>query len=255
MSCFIFRCLALAILCCFFSPARSSFSAEAEVATEYWPPFRMKGPSGDIFGLDVDLMHLIGERMGVDFEFRWYPWPRCLLNMKEGQTDFMSGLAKSPDREEYIIYSSVPYHSCSPRFYALKGNGKKVKSYNDLYDYTIAYCRDSKYFEPFNSDGRLLKEDKDNERTMLRVLVKGRVDLIVGTDCQVEHDVHEMGLENMIEETDYKPESPVNLYIGVSKKSPYADRIEELDAVLRALLKEGAMDELRLKYFPFSKTR
>lgn len=230
--------------------AKTAFAADYEVATDYWPPFREMSDDGEIEGYDVDLMQDIARRMKVGFSFVRYPWARCLENMAQGRSDLMTGLARTPEREKYILYTDQSYHQCRPAFYVRHDYGVPLKSYEDLQDLTIGYTRNSAYFEPFDSDDGLRKVAVANERTLLRMLLKGRLDVVVGTDCQVLTDIRQMGIEGLIEQAEYAPDASVKLYLGVSKKSPLAIQMGRLNTALEEAIADGTTEALRRKYFP-----
>ncbi|BBD09513.1 substrate-binding periplasmic protein [Desulfovibrio ferrophilus] len=227
----------------------SAQAESIEVATDYWPPFRMTTASGDIIGLDVELMEEIGNRMGLKFEFIRYPWARCLTNLKSGESDFMTGLAKTPDRETFIAYTTPPYYTCHPTFYTQKGMGQTIQSYADLQGHEVGYVRASKYFDQFDNDTTLSKQDLTDEKTMLRMLVSGRLGVIIGTDCQITHDIQSMGLGDKVEPIAYKPDVPIHLYIGISRNSPYLRRMNDFNAILAEMISDGTIEMIAARYF------
>lgn len=222
------------------------------VATDFWPPFRIEQPDGSITGIDVDLMKLVGKEMGVHFDINIYPWPRCLRYMKGGVQDIMTGVAKTAGRTEYIVYSEIPYYSCSPAFYARKNHDDIVREYEDLRGQVIGYTRDSAYFTRFDSDTGLRKFDKNNELQLLKMLAAGRLDLIIGTDCQVDYDIMRLGLQGTIQKMPYQPEDKVKLYIGISHKSPFLERLDELNRVLKKFVDEGMVERIAEDYMKAS---
>ncbi len=106
---------------------------EITVVTETWPPFRIADETSDCeySGIDVDLLKDIAERLNVTFTIRRLPWARCLVFMETGQADLITGLAYTPEREQYIHYSEMPYYQVSPAFFVPKGKGHLIKRYAD----------------------------------------------------------------------------------------------------------------------------
>lgn len=244
--------ISMLTICMFFLilPVLESAGADYEVATDYWPPFRQQGNNGKLRGYDIDLMREIGLRMDSSFSFVRYPWSRCLDNMKTGRSDLMTGLAKTAEREQYMLYTDISYHQCNAAFYMRAGRGSQVKSYDDLSGLIVGYTRDSAYFEPFDSDNTLMKVAVADEKTLIRMTRRGRLDAFVGTDCQVLTDIRQMGLEDEIESTDYAPDAGVKLYIGVSRQSELAARMDELNQALEDAVQSGVIQRLDNRYFP-----
>lgn len=218
------------------------------VATDYWPPFRIKGEEG-LTGIDVDIMHQIGKRMGVRVEFHVEPWARCLLDMESGQVDLMTGLAKIPERQRYIAYASPSYYECAPAFYERTSRqGPPIRSYDDLKDVTIGFTRGSAYFEPFDSDTTLFKVSGTNENQLLKMLADNRLDVIIGTDCQVEYDLAQLDLMQSIRKTPYQPDKSVTLYIGISRQSPLLKRLGEVERIIEEMIRDGSIRTIAQKY-------
>ncbi len=221
---------------------------EAKVATDYWPPFRIKQKDHELIGIDIDMIKLIGERLEVNFIIKRIPWPRCLLYMKSGEQDFMTGIAKTSEREKYITYSEIPYHSCHPAFYSRNGSGVVVQKYDDLKNIKVGFTRNSAYFPKFDTDITLNKFGKDSEKQLLDMLAAGRLDVIIGTDCQVDYELAMRDLQDIIIKQPFVPDYSVDLYIGVSKKSRWKFKMRELNQILKELKKEGAISRIAKKY-------
>ena len=220
------------------------------VATEEWPPFRIAdGTSKKQYsGIDVDLLKEIAKRLNVTFKIKRYPWARCLDFMKSGKVDMITGLAYTSERAKYTLFSEIPYFKVFPAFYLQKGKGHLIKKYEDLYRFTVGYSIDSTYFEPFNSDARLKKHGISTERQLIKMLVHGHLDVIIGTSPNVEYDVAELELKDKVERAQYVPNKKTELYIGVSKKSAFSKRYDELNRILKGLVETGVVDKIAERY-------
>lgn len=232
----------------------NAVSAEAEshdikVATDFWPPFRIDSGNGRISGIDRDVLNEIASRLHIHFHYDRLPWSRCLLYLKKGVEDIMPGVARTPERSEYILFSETPYYSCSPAFYARKGHSRVVRSYKDLKGQTIGYTRSSAYFPKFDHDESLKKFDEDKEGQLLKMLLAGRIDLIIGTDCQVDYDIAHSGYDGKIIKMPYKPEDKIDLYMGVSRRSEFVSQMKELNKALKEIVNDGTVQHIAHKYF------
>jgi polar amino acid transport system substrate-binding protein len=169
--------------------------------------------------------------------------------MKSGQADIITGLAYTPERAQYIHYSAIPYYVVSPAFYLRKGKGHLIKKYKDLYRFTIGYSIDSAYFEPFNSDTALKKFGVSTEIQLIKMLANGHIDVIIGTNCNVEHDIAKLGLKDKIEKAHYIPDKKIELYLGISKNSKFAKQYDELNRIIKELVETGSANKIADKYF------
>lgn len=219
------------------------------IATDEWPPFRIF--EGDkIVGLDIDLWNEISRRLGVKIKFERYPWARALKKMEDGEVDAMGGLAKTLEREAFIKYSSIPYYTCTTRFYLQKGKGSSLSTYENLYNFnSIGVVIGSFYYEPFNSDKKIKKNSVATEEQLLKLLESKRIDAIIGTECQVDYELKKMNLSNKFDKSTYKPDNKVELFLGMSKKSKYAYKVDEINKILLDLIKEGKINEFAKRYY------
>lgn len=218
------------------------------VVTDYWPPFRMAGADGQLQGMDIDLLNELQRRTGIKFEVRLQPWARALEDMRIGQADLMTGLARTPEREQYIDYLEPYYYSCMPRFYGLAERVPTIDSYEQLQGLRIGYVLQSAYFEPFDSDNRLHKVGVKNEQQLLQMLLHGRVEVMVGTDCQVDFQLLELNLGPRVSKLAYLPPGRTLLYLGLSRASAHEAERQLLEQALQELLQERWLKQAAKHY-------
>lgn len=219
------------------------------IATDYWPPYRIHNSVSEIGGIDRDIMDEVARRMNVRFVWLRRPWARCLSDMEKGEVDIMTGIAKSPEREAYIRYSAIPYDTCAPAFYVKRGHlSRSVVRYKDLQGLRIGFVRDSVYFPQFDADTSLRKIPGNTEDQLVRMLMEKRFDVIIGTDCQVEYDIKLRGLESQIVRTQYVPPKKSDLYIGVSRRSQFQERLSDLNLIIEMMKADGTIARIKSKY-------
>lgn len=219
------------------------------IAIDEWPPFRII-ENEKILGLDIDVWNEISKRIGVKIKFERYPWARALKKMENGEVDAMGGLAKTVERANYIQYTNIPYFTCTTVFYLQKGKSGSLSKYSDLYNFNnIGFVLGSFYFEPFNSDNKLKKEGVATEDQLLKLLESKRMDVIIGTECQVDYELKQLGWNTKFDKGIYKPGNSVELYIGVSKKSKLANKIIDINKAVADMIKEGKIKEYLPRYY------
>jgi polar amino acid transport system substrate-binding protein len=81
------------------------------------------------------------------------------------------------------------------------------------------------------------------------MLVHGHINVIIGTDSNVEHDIAKLGMKDKIEKAHYLPDKKIELYIGISKKSNFSKRYDELNRIIKELLETGVVTKIAEKYF------
>ncbi|WP_256662349.1 ABC transporter substrate-binding protein [Pseudomonas sp. F(2018)] len=217
------------------------------VVTDYWPPFRMQGAGGRLEGLDIDLLDELQRRTGLRFEVRLQPWARALEDMRRGQADLMTGLARTPEREQYIDYLEPTYHACAPRLYGAPERAA-IGDYAQLGGMRIGYVLQSAYFEPFDSDAALHKIGVKNEEQLLQMQLRGRVELMIGTDCQVDFQLRDPMLSRQLVKLAYLPPAQTRLYVGLARGGRGAAERELLSRTLQQLLQDGWMERAAQRY-------
>lgn len=237
------------ILCTFLLiPNTAKAQEELIIATDSWPPFRIH-KEDSYEGIDFDLWNEVAKRLDVKITFKRYPWSRSLINMKNGTVDAMSGLAKREERALYIDYTTPSYYTCSTVFYTQKGLGETIQTYDDLKKHLIGYVSNSAYFQPFDSDTNLKKRAVTTEAQLLKMLAAGRLKVMIGTDCQVDYDIAQLGLTHKFEKAIFRPNNDVDLYVGISKKSTYSQDISKINETIKEIVEEGLVKEFAKKYY------
>ncbi|MTI42627.1 transporter substrate-binding domain-containing protein [Roseibium hamelinense] len=227
-------------------------SASAEqvliMGMDDWPPFRMSTENG-FSGLDLDVMAEAARRLDIEIDTQRYPWGRSLKSMENGSIDLMSGLAYREARARYILYTDTPYYSCSTVFYTSAGKASSLTVYEDLAQMSVGYVLHSAYFPRFDQDEALNKIGMAEEISLLEMLKNKRLDAIIGTDCQIDYQIRSEELGGVIEKADYRPGNQVDLYFGISRKSDFADRVDEVNAVIAELVENGFVADAAEAYY------
>jgi len=238
-------CLALATIAVLLLPARAG---NLIMATDDWPPFRISSDQG-LIGLDLDLIDEVARRTGSDLTIAKMPWGRALTSMQTGDVDVMTGLAYRDERAEYIAYTDTPYFKCSTAFYTIAGQAHKIKSYEDLGQHQVGFVLHSAYFDRFDNDQSLDKVGVAQEQILIDMLMKRRFGVMIGTDCQVDYFIKRQGFAGKIEKAPYNPGNAVDLFLGVSKKSDWAGKLDLLNTVIKDLVDEGFIDKISREYY------
>ncbi|MNF34356.1 Octopine-binding periplasmic protein precursor [compost metagenome] len=243
------RCRCLAALLLLPGLAWTEEQAPLRVMTDFWPPFRIAGPGGELRGLDMDLLHELGRRTGLRFEVQRAPWSRGLAALERGSADLMTGLARTPERERYIDYLERPYYTCAPRFYSRPELAQGVTGYPQLSRYDIGFVRGSAYFEPFDSDAALRKVGVASEGQLLDMLRHKRLQMVIGTDCQVDYELlRDPHLAGRIVKLAYRPPARTELFLGFSRQRPLRAQRRAIAEAMGQLIGEGWVLDAARRY-------
>lgn len=80
------------------------------IGWEDWLPYQYRDTSGELTGLDIELMNAIAERAGYNLFWHKLAWKKHLWEVAAGSIDIAPGASKTPEREEFAHFS-VPYRT------------------------------------------------------------------------------------------------------------------------------------------------
>jgi polar amino acid transport system substrate-binding protein len=169
--------------------------------------------------------------------------------MQTGQVDLMIGLAYTAERAQFIDYLQPAYYQCWPAFYGHPARVAHLGQYSHLLGVKVGYVRNSVYFEPFDSDRRIEKYRVATEDQLLRMVQRGHLPLMIGTDCQVDYALSKSGGVQLVK-AGYRPARPITLYLGMSKHSPHHSLREPLQVALQNLVASGEITRMVKRYQP-----
>lgn len=105
----IFVAVTVLSLLMLFSCAKKEESAKVYVfATDAtWPPLEYIDEKGNLTGFEVELVPMIGEKVGVRMEAKNIPWDTIFAGLANGQYDGVaSGVSVTEDRKKTMDFSS-----------------------------------------------------------------------------------------------------------------------------------------------------
>ena len=115
-----------------FSCAKKEESAKVYVfATDAtWPPLEYIDESGNLTGFEVELVPMIGEKVGVKMEAKNIPWDTIFAGLANGQYDGVaSGVSVTEDRKKTMDFSTPILQAGQVM---IVRNDSKVKSAEDM---------------------------------------------------------------------------------------------------------------------------
>ena len=92
-----------------FSCAKKEESAKVYVfaTAATWPPLEYIDESGNLTGFEVELVPMIGEKVGVKMEAKNIPWDTIFAGLANGQYDGVaSGVSVTEDRKKTMDFST-----------------------------------------------------------------------------------------------------------------------------------------------------
>jgi polar amino acid transport system substrate-binding protein len=220
------------------------------VAVDDWPPFIFteKEPYR---GIDIDLLQEICTQMGLNLQLKAIPLERTFAMMKSGKIDATTSIAKTKEREQFIVYTSPSYYTLTTVFYVPLGKADLIQKYEDLYNLQngVGVVSASTYFSPFDNDPKIIKYQVPYELLLIKMLGTNRLDAFVGTEAEADYQIIQNGYKGKFEKAVFKPKNDVYLYLGISRKSPFAKEITRFNKIIKQIIAEGKITQFTKKYY------
>ena len=236
----ILRVFILAIICL------DAFAEDKEliVPVSEFSPWKMTDGE-KFYGIDIDILHDVAEKLGLTLRFEKCPFARCLEYIRQGKADIISSLLKRSDREKYVRYLEPPYHNDRKVFYVLKGKKYAIEKYEDLYTLKIGVKRRVKYFPKFDEDTNIEKDIVPDVIQNIEKLALGRIDAFINSETQGDYLVAISGFERTFEKANLTFQGYDPVYFGISKRSRFISRAPAFESVLAEMIAEGQVDSIK----------
>ena len=244
--------LCLALILCLCSLAASAVSLEdvqsagkLVIATSPdFPPFESLGEDGAVEGIEIDLLNLICEQLGVELAIEQMDFDSVLPGVQAGKFDAgVSGISVTEKRQKNALFTD-PYCLAAQAIVVLEGSpitgkadleGKKISVQTGTT--AESFCMENGY----NVSSFASNSDAES------ALVKGKVDAWVIDDLTAAEMVASYNAEN---------EAKLVVLSEAMTTEPYAfafklgsdDLVEKINEILNALVADGTVAELFAKY-------
>lgn len=207
------------------------------ILVDTYPPYYYWGerePKGQL----IEIIAEAFKRMDEPLRFNRSTWKRSLYDVEHGNVAGLCAGAVSPERELYAIYPKEPVSLVENWVVTLKSSSLKFESLEDLRNHRVGSIDGYTYGKQFDAIEGVEKVKVLTEPQLLKRLLSGRMEIVVGDRSLIEHLAAEAGAENQLDFHFSLGAKP--LYILFSKKYPKAQELAEgLDKALRSMRAEG----------------
>ncbi|MBF0233468.1 MAG: diguanylate cyclase [Desulfamplus sp.] len=160
-------------------------------------PFSFFDEDGVAKGISYEYLVLIMGQFGVKLEFEQsLPWAEVLSKAKAKEIDIISCIAKSPEREAYLLFSD-PYLSF-PLVIITKKESKFIGGLDDLRGFKVAMVKKNVAYELLNRDKiELVYHFVDSTLDALRAVSVGDADAYIDNLASATYLIEKYGLTNL----------------------------------------------------------
>ncbi len=220
-----------------------------QFATDPWPPYFLESEHSSVDkGIGVDLVQAVFSRLeGVRPSFPKVPWKRALMEVQSGSKDAVALLLKTPEREEHMLFT-VPVIQTEGMLLFHKNRfpqGFEWQTVEDLKPYKLGVVRGYSYGPLL--DAFIANHDKVFEVTtsqqLFSMLKRQHIDLISESLSVANGLSQEQGWHSKLG-ISQKPVNTDVLHFAVSKRSPFAHLLPEMNRIIEQMAKDGEIDKI-----------
>lgn len=222
-------------LLCALALASLSLMAHGErlrIVTEEWAPYIYEDQDAPQ-GIHYEVANEVFTRLGVEVQWQFLPWKRCLAMIEQGQADGVMDIFQTDARDTYMVYPDEPMSDVEFAFFQLRSRPHIVRRLDDLAGLSIGVSSGYDYGTAFNESPLFRRERAPTHEANFGKLVRGRINLLVTDRLVGRHLRHRLGMDQTVEELPFVI-SRQPQYLALSRK-PGRERLAQRFA-----------DELRL---------
>jgi len=217
------------------------------IVTEAWAPYVYE-ENGQPSGLDYEISAEVLRRLGVEVEWQFLPWKRCLLAFEQGQADGILDIFRIPEREAQMLFVEEPLSEVEFVLFHARSRPYPYRSLEDLRDLVIGTSPGYWYNDQAFRDSRLFsREEAPSHEANLGKLVRQRVDLVVNDRRAGLYLAAQMGLGNQLG-YNRKALGSDRLYLALRRTPQLQELAVRFAGELRRFKREAAYARLQTRY-------
>ena len=216
-----------------------------------FPPFEMLDNSGNVIGIEIEIMELICKELGVQLEIKQMDFDSVLPGVQAGKFNVgVSGISVTPAREKNTLFTA-PY--CLAAQAIVVTSGSSITSKADLAGKTVSVQTGTTAEEFCMQNGYTVKAFAANADAQSALTV-GKVDAWVIDDLTAAEMVAAYNEDH--------PDAPLVILDEAMTTEPYAfafafgseDLVARINEILNGMVADGTVAALFEKYnAPYTK--
>ncbi|KQN44505.1 amino acid ABC transporter substrate-binding protein [Pseudomonas sp. Leaf48] len=226
-----------------------SFAARGEklrIVTEPWAPYVYE-QDGKAMGLDYETTAIVFKRLGIEVQWQFLPWKRCLSMLESGLADGALDIFHSKERDATLLYPAEPLSEV--RFVMFYANDRPYpfRTLDELRGLTIGTSPGYLYSKDFSDSTLFTREPAPSHEANFGKLLRGRIDLLI-TDRRVgQHMLDELKIRDKITENPVVI-SQQSQFLAVRRNAGMDLLVQRFGAELKRFKLEPGYAELSSRY-------
>lgn len=202
-------------------------------------------------GASIEIAKRVLSDLGLAYEVRYQgPFPRIMTLAQRGEVDMVATLKKTPEREAFLLYPKTPALSNPVAVFGAREHSFDFNDRADLVGLRGGITRGNVFgggVDEYLKDKLNIQESNSPESNFEK-LALGRLDyFITGYYTGMALLLKRGDEERFVVKTPFLIDTPN--YLVLTRNGKCADKLEQIDARLALLKKNGVLDELIRKSF------
>ncbi|TVT86667.1 ABC transporter substrate-binding protein [Pseudomonas sp. H3(2019)] len=226
-----------------------SFTARGEklrLVTEPWAPYVYE-ENGQPLGLDYETTAIVFKRLGIEVEWQFLPWKRCLAMLDQGLADGVLDIFHSNERDATLLYPAEPLSEVEFVLFYANDRPHPFRTLEDLRGLTIGTSPGYLYSQDFRDSPLFTREPAPTHEANFGKLQRGRIDLLI-TDRRVGQT-----LLDTLKLRDQISESPTVIshqsqFLALRRNAGMDLLVQRFGAELKRFKREPAYAQLSARY-------
>ncbi|MEG0247463.1 MAG: transporter substrate-binding domain-containing protein [Pseudomonas sp.] len=186
------------------------------LVSDDWAPY-VYLQDGQPRGIDYEVTTQVFRRLGVEVEWQFLPWKRCLAMIEQGLADGIVDIFQIDTRKPFLIYPTEPMSDVEFVLFQARARRHAVNGLDDLAGLAVGTSPGYTYGALFNDSPRFRREAAPTHEANFGKLMLGRIDLLI-TDRRVgRYLMQQLGLEKQVEELPLVVSRQAQ-YLGLTRK-------------------------------------
>ncbi|MFK3798339.1 MULTISPECIES: substrate-binding periplasmic protein [unclassified Pseudomonas] len=167
------------------------------IVTEPWAPYAMV-ENGQASGLDYETTAIVFQRLGIEVQWQFLPWKRCLLMLQQGEADGALDIFKVNERDDLLLYPNEPLSDVNWVLFQANARPHPFNRLDDLKGLTVGISPGYLYTPEFDSSTAFIREPAPSHEANFGKLIRGRIDLLVTDRRLGQQMLAQLGLSDQV---------------------------------------------------------
>jgi polar amino acid transport system substrate-binding protein len=236
---FIVRFFCILLLACL-SPM--ALGERLRLVSDDWAPYVYRD-GGRAKGIDYEVTTEVFRRLGVEVDWQFLPWKRCLALVEQGQADGVMDIFQVESRKAYLVYPAEPMSDVEFVLYQASDRRHAIRQLDDLSGLTVGTSPGYAYDKAFNESQAFRRETAPSHEANFGKLIRGRIDLLVTDRLVGRYLRKQLGLEQQVEELPLMISRQAQ-YLGLARKPGREQLAQAYAEELRRFKQEPAFEAI-----------